>query len=64
MKNLCEDEIVNSRKYYNAVVREYNNKVEMFPGNIIAGALGYKTYSMFEANQEEKENIEIDLTKE
>ena len=29
-----EDEIANSRKYYNGIVREFNDKVEMFPSNI------------------------------
>ena len=48
-----EDEIANSRKYYNATVRDYNNKVEMFPSNIIAKLLGYKSKSMFEASKEE-----------
>ena len=56
-----EDEIANSRKYYNAVVRDYNNKVEMFPSNIIAKLLGYKSKSMFEASKEERQNIKVSL---
>lgn len=59
-----ENEIANSRKYYNAVVRDYNNKVEMFPSNIIAGLLGYKSEKMFIADVSEKNNIKIDYTKE
>ncbi len=31
-----ENDIANARKYYNAVVRQYNNKIEMFPSNIVA----------------------------
>ena len=31
-----EGEIANSRKYYNAVVRDYNTKTQVFPSNIIA----------------------------
>ena len=30
----AEDDIANSRKYYNGVVRMFNNKVEMVPNNI------------------------------
>ena len=45
-----EDDITNSRKYYNGVVRIYNNKVEMFPSNIFAGLLGYKSKAMFAAS--------------
>ncbi len=56
-----EDEIANSRKYYNGVVRIYNNKVEMFPSNIVAKLLKFKSKSMFAARENEKENIKINL---
>lgn len=56
-----ENEIANSRKYYNAIIRMYNNKVEMFPSSIIANILGYKTKTMFEAEINERHNIKIDL---
>lgn len=59
-----EEDIANSRKYYNAIVRNFNNKVEMFPSNILAKLLKYKTYRMFEADRNEKENIKINYTKE
>ena len=62
-KNLTkiEDELANSRKYYNAVIRMYNNKVEIFPNNLFAKILGYKSLSMFEIKPLEKENIEVKL---
>ena len=56
-----EDDIANSRKYYNGVVRMFNNKVEMFPSNIFAGIFGYKSKAMFEANANERENIKVEL---
>ena len=56
-----EDDIANSRKYYNGVVRIYNNKVEMFPSNIFAGLLGYKSKAMFEASANERENVKVEL---
>lgn len=56
-----EDEIANSRKYYNGVVRIYNNKVEMFSSNIIAGLFGYKKITMFEVNANERENVKNKL---
>ena len=49
-----EDEIANSRKYYNGTVRIYNNKIQMFPNSIIAKIFGFKESKMFEANIEEK----------
>ncbi len=56
-----EEDIANSRKYYNATVRIYNNKVEMFPSNIIAKIFGYKSKNMFEASEEERENVKVEL---
>ncbi len=55
------DDIANSRKYYNGCVRIYNNKVEMFPNNIFAKLFGYKSKLMFEASNEEKKNINVKL---
>lgn len=56
-----EDEIANSRKYYNAVVRMFNNKVEMFPNNIFSKIFGYKSKAMFEVREDERENIKVKL---
>lgn len=56
-----EDEIANSRKYYNGAVKMFNNKVEMFPSNIIAGMFGYKRKAMFLANENERENVKVEL---
>lgn len=56
-----EDEIANSRKYYNGAVRELNNKIQMFPSNIIAGMFGFKQSNMFEANAEERDNVKVSL---
>ena len=56
-----EEDIANSRKYYNGSVRVYNNKVEMFPSNIVAKLFGYKTKTMFEANADERDNVKVEL---
>jgi LemA protein len=56
-----EDEIAQSRKYYNAVVRNMNTKIEMFPSNIVAGIFGFKRSKMFEAQSEERANVKIEL---
>lgn len=56
-----EDEIANARKYYNAVVRLYNNKVEMFPNNIVAKMFGFISKKMFEANASERENVKVEI---
>ncbi len=56
-----EDDIANARKYYNGTVRNFNDKVQMFPSNIVASILGYKTKNMFEASENERENIKVKL---
>lgn len=54
-----EDEIANSRKYYNGTVREFNNKVQMFPSNVVAKIFGYKSKEMFEVTEEERKNVKV-----
>ncbi len=56
-----EEDIANARKYYNGVIRMFNNKVEMFPSNIFAKLFGYKTKEMFEASANERENVRVQL---
>ncbi|MGN1371793.1 MAG: LemA family protein [Candidatus Coprovivens sp.] len=56
-----EDDIANSRKYYNGVVKIYNNKVEMFPNNIFAKLFGYKSKLMFEMTANERENVNVKM---
>jgi len=43
-----EDRIASSRRYYNALVRELNTKVESVPSNIVANMAGVKRAEYFE----------------
>jgi LemA protein len=43
-----EDTVQNARRYYNAVVRDLNTKIQQFPSNIFAGMLGFKPREFFE----------------
>ena len=55
-----EDTIQNARRYYNAVVRDLNTKIQQFPTNIFAGMLGFKTREFFEvtaANEREAPKV-------
>lgn len=56
-----ESEIAKSRKYYNAVIRIYNNKVEKFPSNLIAKIYGFKTKEMFGITENERKNVDVEL---
>ncbi|WP_374970728.1 LemA family protein [Terrabacter sp. BE26] len=44
-----EDRIASSRRYYNALVRELNTKVESVPSNVVANMAGVKRAEYFEA---------------
>lgn len=55
-----EDEIASSRKYYNAVVKEFNTKTETFPSNIIAGMFHFERKPMFEVSSDtERQNVKV-----
>ena len=54
-----EEDIANARKYYNGAVEMFNNKVEMFPSNILAKLFGYKPKAMFETDNNERENVKV-----
>jgi LemA protein len=43
-----EEAVQNARRYYNAVVRDFNTKIQQFPGNILANMLGFKSREFFE----------------
>lgn len=54
-----EEDIANSRKYYNGTVREYNNYTELFPTNIIAFVFDFKPEKMYEISDLERENVKV-----
>ena len=54
-----EKDIAESRKYYNAVVLQYNNAVMLFPQNIVASMFHFTTEKMFEAAENERENVKV-----
>ena len=54
-----EDKIGYARQFYNDAVLMYNNKTEMVPSNIVASMFGFKKESFFEADEKEKENVEV-----
>lgn len=57
-----ETEIESARRYYNGAVRDFNTRIQLFPGNLLAGVLGFKVREFFEAGEEEKENVKVDFS--
>jgi LemA protein len=58
--NSIEDNIQNARRYYNAVVRDFNTRVQSFPTNILAGMFGFHTRQFFEMESPaDRENVQV-----
>jgi LemA protein len=54
-----EDAIQNSRRYYNAVVRDLNTKIQSFPTNILANMAGFQQRQFFEAETTDREPVAV-----
>ena len=54
-----EDKIQYARQFYNDTVLKYNNAIQVFPAVLIAGMMGFKEEKFFEAEEKEKENVEV-----
>src|SRR5258708_29527511 len=58
--NSIEDNIQNARRYYNAVVRDFNTRAQSFPTNILARMFGFRTPQFFEADTPaDRENVAV-----
>src|SRR6266852_2000964 len=49
-----EDKIEFSRRFYNGNVRDYNIKLQTLPTSLIAGALGFKAFGFFQADDADR----------
>ena len=55
-----EDEIAAARRYYNAVVREYNTAMVVFPSSVIARRMRLEKQKYFELDsEEERQNVKV-----
>lgn len=54
-----EDKISYARQFYNDTVLMYNNKIEMFPSNLIASLFHFEKENFFEATEDERKNVEV-----
>ncbi|HEV7510111.1 MAG TPA: LemA family protein, partial [Candidatus Acidoferrum sp.] len=54
-----EDAIQNARRYYNAVVRDLNTKIQSFPTNILAGMFGFQQKQFFETAATDREPVAV-----
>ena len=56
-----ENRLAVERKRYNDLVKNYNNKVELFPGSIFAGLMGLSKKDYFEVPQVAKDNPNVNF---
>lgn len=54
-----ENKIQASRRFYNGNVLALNNKIDMFPSNVIAGIFNFTKSEFFEADETEKEPVKV-----
>jgi LemA protein len=48
-----------SQRFFNANVRDFNTKLQVFPTNLYAKMLGFTQFGFIEANDAEKNNVEV-----
>ena len=56
-----ENKIATARQFYNDTVLTYNNKIEMFPSNIIASIFKFKMEEFFKAEEEARQNVKVEF---
>lgn len=54
-----ENDIQSARSYYNATVRELNNSIQTFPGNLVAGIYKIKSAEFFGAQEGERAAVKV-----
>ena len=57
--NEAEAQISAARRTYNASITEYNNAVQSFPNNIMAGMMGLRSKEIFHISPAERQNVNI-----
>ncbi len=52
-----ENEIQMARRYYNGASRDQNNRIQQFPGNLVAGSFGFRKFEYFELDNEAEREV-------
>ncbi len=50
-----ENKLAAARRFFNAATTEYNNSIETFPANMMAGPFGFKRETLFDLGTERSE---------
>jgi len=57
--NEVESQIAAARRTFNAAVTDFNNAIQTFPGNMMAGMMLLRTKDVFIASETERTNISV-----
>jgi len=49
-----ENKLAAARRYFNSATKEYNNAVEVFPANIVAGMFNFRRETMFDVGETQR----------
>jgi len=52
-----EDAVQSARRYFNAVVRDLNTAIEIFPSNLVAGFFQFRERAYFELDRPEERQV-------
>lgn len=53
-----ENKLAAVRRYFNSATREYNNAIETFPANVLAGMFGFRREPMFEVAASDRASLD------
>lgn len=56
-----ENDLEKSRRYYNGVARKFNTMVLNFPSSIVAKIFKFKKVKMYEAKEEQKNDVNLSI---
>jgi LemA protein len=57
-----EDQVQKARRYYNAVVRDFNTKIQQIPSNLVATMFNFRQEEFFETPEAETEVPKVDFS--
>ena len=53
-----ENKLAAVRRYFNSATKEYNNAVETFPANLIAGMFNFSREQMFDVGEQQRKQLD------
>lgn len=56
-----ENKVAYARQHYNDMVMKFNNKVEIFPNNVLAGMLNFTKQEQFQVSEADRKNVDINF---